>query len=196
MEHGIELELVKMTRSIIFRFNSDLTRVNILKWTGLFSNILEGLTQIGHNLWLINYDIYCSKLVGSQLSTWNYLLDSPDSGICSFKSVHSQKIICFVRGLFNMFQCELWIKPYKSLSLSDFRQFISPRLRSGSGSVPSMAPGFKNWTIEWKVIVRRLILSRWIVMDAPRSEEMEIQSSFFNKPQFGSLEECRNRSFE
>ena len=26
----------------------------------------------------------------------------------------SQNIICFVRDLFNMFQCELWIKPYKN----------------------------------------------------------------------------------
>jgi len=45
MEHGIELELVKMTRSIIFRFNSISTRVIILKWTGSFCHILEDFTQ-------------------------------------------------------------------------------------------------------------------------------------------------------
>ena len=47
-----------------------------------------------------------------------------------------------------MFQCELWIKPYKSLSLSDLRQFLSPRLPS-AGSGPSMDPRFKTWNENW-----------------------------------------------
>ena len=51
---------------------------------------------------------------GLHLGRKEIIFYSPISGI-------SQNIICFVRGLFNMFQCELWIKPYKSLSLSDLR---------------------------------------------------------------------------
>ena len=166
MEHGIELELVKMTRSIIFRFNSISTRVIILKWTGSFCHILEDFTQpwfAKYNQHIIQCFVksmvnckpmtpqndttvpghlrflerarprsYTERLIyrttrtvrGCFAKAWSdlhlgrkeILFYSPNSGI-------SQNIICFVRGLFNMFQCELWIEPYKSLSLTDLRQF-------------------------------------------------------------------------
>lgn len=89
---------------------------------------------MSHKLWYTTLKISGQTIVH---------LDGPDSGQSyiwvgtklSFRLtrlwnlfflIYSPSIICFVRGLFNMFQCELWIKPYKSLQkLTNFYFWLS-----------------------------------------------------------------------